>query len=50
MTTVSQHGELMGEIATDILIKRLENKLITLPIKKVIKTDLVVRKSTKPSL
>ncbi|MBL4905303.1 MAG: substrate-binding domain-containing protein, partial [Flavobacteriaceae bacterium] len=49
MTTVSQHGELMGETAAEMLINRLENvtkdrKYIT----KIIKTDLVVRNSTKP--
>ncbi len=46
MTTVSQHGELMGETAASILIHRLENK----PSKfktEIIKTDLVIRKSTR---
>ena len=47
LTTISQHGELMGEIATEILINRLEEKLTSDSIKKIIKTDLVVRKSTK---
>ncbi len=47
MTTVSQHGELMGDTAATILINRLEKK----PEKystKIIKTDLVIRKSTRP--
>ena len=46
MTTISQHGELMGETAANILIDRLENKLTDFTTK-VIKTDLVIRDSTK---
>ncbi|PQJ75825.1 LacI family DNA-binding transcriptional regulator [Polaribacter gangjinensis] len=46
MTTISQHGELMGETAATILIDRLENKLTDFT-KKVIKTDLVIRDSSK---
>jgi len=46
MTTVSQHGELMGETAAKILIDRLEKKSTGF-VTKIIKTDLVVRKSTR---
>ncbi|MGJ8743772.1 LacI family DNA-binding transcriptional regulator [Polaribacter sp.] len=49
MTTVSQHGEIMGATAAEMLINRLEDKS---KVKKkhetvVIKTDLVERNSTK---
>lgn len=48
MTTVSQHGERMGETAAKILIDRLENKLKKEDVKTVvIKTDIVERNSTK---
>ena len=48
MTTVSQHGELMGETATEMLIQQLENKDEKRKFKtKIIKTDLVERNSTK---
>lgn len=52
MTTVSQHGEKMGERAAKLLIKRIEKdpeeerEFKT----KIIKTDLVPRKSTKQFL
>ncbi|WP_369047995.1 LacI family DNA-binding transcriptional regulator [Tenacibaculum sp. UWU-22] len=47
LTTVSQHGETMGETATEMLIERIENKKQPhQSITKVIKTDLVVRDST----
>ncbi len=46
MTTISQHGELMGETAAKILIDRLENKLTEFTTK-IIKTDLVIRDSSK---
>ena len=46
MTTVSQHGELMGETAAQILIDKLKNKNKDF-ITKVINTDLVIRDSTK---
>lgn len=49
MTTVSQHGELMGITAAEMLIKKLENKDNDFsPRNKIIKTDLVERNSTKP--
>lgn len=52
MTTVSQHGELMGATAAEMLINRLEDKS---EVKKktetvIVKTDLVERNSTKKIL
>jgi LacI family transcriptional regulator len=48
MTTVSQHGEIMGAPAAKMLIDRLENKGEEKDIETiVIKTDLVERKSTR---
>ncbi len=48
MSTVSQHGEIMGATAAKLLINRLENKGAEKdPETIVIKTDLVERKSTK---
>ncbi|WP_439128170.1 LacI family DNA-binding transcriptional regulator [Polaribacter sp.] len=51
LTTVSQHGEQMGETAAELLINRLENKSEEKPEHKtiIIKTDLVERNSTKMS-
>ena len=51
LTTVSQHGEQMGETAAELLINRLENKSEEEPEHKtiIIKTDLVERNSTKKS-
>ncbi|MFY9243340.1 MAG: LacI family DNA-binding transcriptional regulator [Polaribacter sp.] len=46
MTTISQHGELMGETAAQILIDKLQKKHTEI-ITKVIKTDLVIRDSTR---
>ncbi len=46
MTTISQHGEIMGETAAQILIDKLEKKHTEI-ITKVIKTDLVIRDSTR---
>jgi len=46
MTTISQHGEIMGEKAASILIDKLQNKE-TETITEVIKTSLVVRDSTR---
>lgn len=49
LTTVSQHGEIMGATAAEMLISRLEKpnevKIFTT---KVIKTDIVERNSTRP--
>jgi len=48
MTTVSQHGEIMGVTAAKMLIERLESKANQKEIETiVIKTDLVERKSTR---
>jgi LacI family transcriptional regulator len=48
MTTVSQHGFEMGQIAAKILLKRIETGIENFkPITEVIKTDLVIRESTK---
>lgn len=47
MTTVSQHGEIMGATAARMLINKLEKKVKHIETK-VIKTDLVVRESTRP--
>jgi LacI family transcriptional regulator len=46
MTTISQHGEQMGEAAAEILIDKLEKKH-TETVTKVITTDLVIRDSTR---
>ncbi|MGY0407594.1 MAG: substrate-binding domain-containing protein, partial [Polaribacter sp.] len=49
LTTVSQHGEIMGATAAKMLINRLENKSDKKQKTKtlIIKTDLVERNSTK---
>ena len=46
MTTISQHGEIMGETAAQILIEKLEKKHTDI-VTKVIKTDIVIRDSTR---
>ena len=46
MTTISQHGEIMGEKAASILIEKLKNKDKEM-VTEVIKTDLVIRDSTR---
>jgi LacI family transcriptional regulator len=48
MTTVSQHGEIMGATAAEILINKLDKKITPeKPKTVVIKTNLVERNSTK---
>lgn len=48
MTTVSQHGFEMGQIAARILLQRIENGLENFkPQTEVLKTELVIRESTK---
>ncbi|MCB9013690.1 MAG: LacI family DNA-binding transcriptional regulator [Bacteroidales bacterium] len=48
MTTVSQHGFEMGVIAAKILLKRIEEGTENfVPQTEVIKTDLVIRESTR---
>lgn len=46
MTTISQHGEQIGSTAAQILIDKLENNSKEI-LTKVIKTDIVVRDSTR---
>jgi LacI family transcriptional regulator len=46
MTTISQHGEQMGATAAEILIDKLKNKNTDI-VTKVIKTDIVIRDSTR---
>lgn len=49
ITTVSQHGKYIGEMAATILINRLEGNAAEEPFQtKVIKTSLIERQSTKP--
>lgn len=51
LTTVSQHGERMGEVATQMLIEKLEKKEGNFQnTTKIIQTDLVERNSTKTYL
>jgi len=48
LTTVCQHGFEIGKKATEILIKRIcEDSDIIVPITEIVKTDLVVRNSTR---
>ena len=48
MTTVSQHGEIMGATAAEMLISKLEKKgTINKNEIKIINTDLVIRESTR---
>ena len=49
LTTVSQHGEIMGATAAKMLINRLEdkNEREKKPETIIVKTDMVVRNSTK---
>ena len=48
LTTVCQHGFEIGKKATEILIKRINEECDTLkPITEVVKTDLVIRNSTR---
>ena len=49
ITTISQHGEYMGEVATKMLIERIENKNeIEGFTTKIIKTSLIERATTMP--
>lgn len=48
ITTVSQHGKYIGEMAASILINRLEENAEEPFQTKVIKTSLIERQSTKP--
>jgi len=46
LTTVDQHGYNMGKEAAKILLQQIENPN-KLAVKKIVKTDLIIRKSTK---
>ncbi len=47
LTTVEQHGDIIGKLATEMLLKRINNKNITFDSEtKIVKTNLVVREST----
>lgn len=48
LTTVEQHGDKMGEMAADLLLKRINaGDEIVDTITKVIKTNLIIRESTR---
>jgi LacI family transcriptional regulator len=47
LTTISQHGVEIGEVAAKLLIDRLESKEENLPYENVIKTKLKERESTR---
>ncbi len=47
LTTVSQHAEKIGEEAVKVLVKRILNPNYKKPIHRVIKTEMLVRRSTK---
>lgn len=48
LTTVEQHGDQMGEIATNLLLRRIHSEDTPIPtVTKVIKTNLIVRGSTR---
>lgn len=48
LTTVEQHGDKMGEIATDLLLRRINSEDELIPTTtKVIKTNLIARGSTR---
>ncbi|WP_397363804.1 LacI family DNA-binding transcriptional regulator [Olleya sp. R77988] len=46
LTTISQHGEIIGEKAVTLLINKLENK-ITSTTSETVETDIVLRDSSK---
>lgn len=47
LTTVEQHGFKMGQLASDLLLKRINsNEAEYEPVTKVVKTNLVLRDST----
>lgn len=48
LTTVSQHGFEIGKKATEILIKRINDECeVNHPVTEIVKTDLVIRDSTR---
>lgn len=49
ITTISQHGKYIGEMAAKMLIERLESNVENIPFTtKIIKTSIIERESTKP--
>jgi len=50
LTTVSKHGEIMGETAAQMLIDKLEKEETLVLSTRIIQTDLVERNSTKTFL
>jgi len=48
ITTISQHGKYIGEVATKMLVDRLENKTDLEFTTKIIKTSLIERETTFP--
>jgi LacI family transcriptional regulator len=51
LTTVSQHGEKIGEKAAEMLIERIENEELSNPFRTVvIETELIERESTNKKL
>jgi LacI family transcriptional regulator len=50
ITTIAQHGFIMGKQAVELLIERIENESeVFTPKRIVISSDLKIRESTKPS-
>lgn len=51
LTTVEQHGDEMGQLATELLLKRINAKEgeIIPTVTKVVPTKLIVRRSTRPT-
>ncbi len=48
LTTVEQHGDKIGEIATNLLLHRIHSEDEIIPtVTKVVKTNLIVRESTR---
>lgn len=48
LTSISQHGKLIGETAAKLLIQKIEKKVaVEVHTTKIIKTDLILRESTK---
>jgi LacI family transcriptional regulator len=47
LTSVEQHGYIVGKEAVGLLINKIENKEDMIPQTKVIKTELVIKGSTK---
>lgn len=50
LTTVGQHGEEMGRIAAELLLKRVNSEESYPTVTKVLKTNLIVRESTSSKM